>query len=152
MASSAFKEDVTKRFRKLVDMLNKTGQARNNSEVAALMNQPVQIMAKLLNGDRIITLEQAAALAHNAGVSTDWLLAGKGQAFHNERSEDEPKENLINRVTTAIFQGEIPKSLGEDIIRELMEYRDTDAAQKEQINALNTRIIKMLDVARKYSE
>ena len=152
MASSAFKEDVTGRFRKLVDMLNKTGQARTNSEVAALMNQPVQIMAKLLSGDRIITLEQASALAKNAGISTDWLLTGKGQAFQSQSSEDAPKENLINRVTTAIFQGEIPKALGEDIIRELMEYRDNDASQKEQINALNTRIIKMLDVARKYSE
>ena len=83
---------------------------------------------------------------------TDWLLTGKGQAFQSQSSEDAPKENLINRVTTAIFQGEIPKALGEDIIRELMEYRDNDASQKEQINALNTRIIKMLDVARKYSE
>ena len=152
MASTEFKQGITSRFNRLVVMLNKTGKAKNNSEVAALMNQPVQIMSKLLNGDRIVTLEQVSTLAQNAGVNSDWLLTGRGTAFRNETNEASEKENLVNRVTTAIFQAEIPKELGEDIIRELMAFRDNSTRQQEQINELNLRIIKMLDLAKNYSQ
>lgn len=151
MASSAFKASVTERFNRLVEMLNKTGLARNNSEVAALMNQPVQIMAKLLNGDRIVTLEQASALSQNAGVNSDWLFTGKGSAFKASGDGKAEKENLITRITTAMFQGEISKSLGEDIIEELMAYRDKDEQQLAEINKLNKRIIKMLELSKKFS-
>ncbi len=152
MASTEFKQGVTHRFNRLVEMLIKMGLARNNSSVAELMNQPVQIMSKLLSGERIITLEQASELSKNAGVNADWLLTGNGEAFQKETTEEDANENLINRVTTAIFQGDIPKNLGEDIIEELMAYRDLDAAQKEEINKLNTRIIKMLELGKKFSQ
>ena len=151
MASITFKNEMTDRFRRLVEMMFKSGQARSNSDIAALMEQPVQIISKLLNGGRIITLEQASALSKNAGVSTEWLLTGEGSAFKASLAE-ESNRNLVSRITDALFQGEIPKALADDISDELMDYKERETEYREQIDSLNGKIIRMLEVAKRYSD
>ena len=149
MASESFKADVTSRFNLLVELLIKRGLAKNNSGVARLMEQPAQIISKLLSGERIITLEQTSALSRNAQVNGDWLLTGKGDIFKEETEAPPSPDDLIAAVATAVARHEIPKILGERIVEQLSQMRDDLMAHKTEINELNQRIIKMLDLSKK---
>ena len=149
MASESFKEDVTSRFNLLVELLIKKGLARNNSGVAKLMEQPSQLISKLLSGERLVTLEQTSALSRNAQVNADWLLTGKGDIFKEESGPVLAPDSLIAPVATAVARHEIPKAMGESIIEQITLMRDELMAHKNEINDLNQRIIKMLDLAKR---
>lgn len=150
MASESFKADVTSRFNLLVELLIRRGLAKNNSGVARLMEQPVQIISKLLSGERIITLEQTSALSRNAQVNGDWLLTGTGEIFKEEEEVAQlAPDELIAAVATAVARHEIPKVLGERIIEQMSMLREELMAHKSEINDLNQRIIKMLELSKK---
>lgn len=82
MATEEFKNEVTKRFALLVDALKKRGY-KNNTQIAKLINQPLQVVSKLLSGERIITLEQVGELCINSNANSYWLLTGKGGMFND---------------------------------------------------------------------
>lgn len=149
MASESFKDGVTQRFNLLVDILIKKGLAKNNSAIARLMEQPAQIISKLQSGERIITLEQASALATNAKVNANWLLTGKGEVFKEEERIQPLPDDLIAAVATAIAHHEIPRAIGEQIIEQMTAMRKELISHKDEINDLNQRIIKMLDLSKK---
>ncbi len=149
MASESFKDSVTQRFNLLVDILIKKGLAKNNSAIARLMEQPAQIMSKLQSGERIVTLEQASALAKNTNLNVNWLLTGKGEVFKEEDKTQPLPDDLIAAVATAVTRHEIPGLLGDRIIEQLSAMRDELVAHKDEINELNQRIIKMLDLSKK---
>ena len=149
MASESFKMDVTSRFNLLAELLIKKGLAKNNAGIARLMEQPAQIISKLLSGERIVTLEQTSALSRNARVNGDWLLTGEGEIFKEDTPTTPAPDDIIAAVATAVARHEIPKILGEKIIEQLSVMRDELMVHKNEINDLNQRIIKMLELSKK---
>lgn len=79
MAKEEFKKEMTTRFNQLVEYLKESGQAKNNTEVGKLIGQPLQVVSKLLSGERVITLEQSGELSKNSNIDANWLLTGKGE-------------------------------------------------------------------------
>ncbi len=150
MASSAFKQEITERFNLLVSLLIRNGRVKNNTAIAKIIGQPVQVVSKLLSGDRIITLEQASALSKEADVNTDWLLTGKGEVFLAREQPQINADNLVADISAMVTRNEIPKEIGEKIIQVLTELKEENSRQKDEINELNTKIIKMLELARRY--
>lgn len=149
MASESFKDGVTQRFNVLAEILIKRGVAKNNSAIARLMNQPVQIISKLLNGERIITLEQASALSDSVNLNANWLLTGMGEIFVEKTPVQPLPDDLIAAVAAAIVRHEMSRELGDNIINKLSVMRDELLAHKDEINGLNQRIIKMLELSRR---
>ena len=78
MASDTFKKEFTQRFNEVVSYLKRSNVVNTNTEIAKLIEQPLQVVSKLISGERIITLEQTSALSRNAGININWLLTGKG--------------------------------------------------------------------------
>jgi len=150
MASSAFKQEVTERFNLLVDMLIRNGSVKNNTAIAKIIGQPVQVVSKLLSGDRIITLEQASALSKAVDVNTDWLLTGKGEVFLPKEQPRINADNMVAEISAMVTRNEMPRGIGDKIIQVLTELRDENVRQKDEINGLNGKIIKMLELARRY--
>lgn len=77
MAKQDFKEDITKRFNRAVEILKELGYT-SHTQIADLIEQPLQTVSKLISGERIITLEQASALSRNSRINLAWLLTGIG--------------------------------------------------------------------------
>lgn len=77
MAKQNFKEEMTKRFNRVVEILKDLGYT-SHTQIAELIEQPLQTVSKLLSGERIITLEQASALSRNSRINLIWLLTGAG--------------------------------------------------------------------------
>ena len=150
MASSAFKQEITERFNLLVSLLIRNGTVKNNTAIAKIIGQPVQVVSKLLSGDRIITLEQASALSKEADVNTDWLLTGKGEVFLAKERPQINADNLVADISAMVTRNEIPREIGEKIILVLTELKEENSQQKDEINELNTKIIKMLELARRF--
>ena len=134
----------------LVSLLIRNGRVKNNTAIAKIIGQPVQVVSKLLSGDRIITLEQASALSKEADVNTDWLLTGKGEVFLAREQPQINADNLVADISAMVTRNEIPKEIGEKIIQVLTELKEENSRQKDEINELNTKIIKMLELARRY--
>lgn len=87
MAKTDFKEEMTERFKKVVDYLKKYEIATKNTEVAKLIGQPLQVVSKLLSGERIITLEQTSELIVNTNIDSKWLLTGEGEMIKGEMEQ-----------------------------------------------------------------
>ncbi len=151
MASSVFKQGVTERFNHLVELLVRNGRVKNNTAIAKIIGQPVQVVSKLLSGERIITLEQASALSKEVDVNSDWLLTGKGDIFHAKKERAINPDNIVAEVSAMIIRNELPKTTGEKIIKTITNLREENGRQKDEINSLNQKIIKMLELARKFS-
>ena len=78
MANNEFKKAITKNFIEVVKYLKISGQVKSKTEVGEFIGQPLQVISKLLSGDRIITLEQMQLLIKNTNVSSYWFLTGVG--------------------------------------------------------------------------
>ena len=78
MANIEFKKKITKNFIEVVKYLKISGQVKSKTEVGEFIGQPLQVISKLLSGDRIITLEQMQLLIKNTNVSSYWFLTGVG--------------------------------------------------------------------------
>jgi hypothetical protein len=87
VAKTDFKEEMTERFKKVVDYLKKYEIATKNTEVAKLIGQPLQVVSKLLSGERIITLEQTSELIVNTNIDSKWLLTGEGEMIKGEMEQ-----------------------------------------------------------------
>lgn len=150
MASEEFKEGVTKRFNYLADVLKRRGLAKNNTAIAGLIKQPLQVVSKLRSGERLITLQQASELSKNANVSIDWLLLGEGETFKTSEATTVKTDDVLGKVAMGVARGELPEVLGNEIINMIGELRKENHKHKAEINLLNAKIIKMLELARKF--
>ena len=73
MASKYFKSEITRRFVEVVKYLMMSEAVHSKTEIGLLMDQPLQVVSKLLTGQRIITLEQTRKLILNTNVNAHWL-------------------------------------------------------------------------------
>lgn len=116
MAKEEFKNEITKRFALLVDSLKKRGYG-NNTQIAKLISQPLQVVSKLLSGERIITLEQVGELCRNSNANSEWLLTGKGKMF-NDPELIGFDDNLSKIVKTIPYYPDVNASAGLNFLTE----------------------------------
>lgn len=86
MASKIFKSEMTRRFVEVVKYLIMSEAVSSKTEIGLLMNQPLQVVSKLLTGQRIITLEQTQKLILNTNISAHWLITGEGLMLKDQSS------------------------------------------------------------------
>jgi hypothetical protein len=140
MASQEFKEAITLRFKELYDLLIRRGLARNNTELGNLMDVSSGAVAKMLIGERIITLEQTAKLSERTGINAHKLLTGEGPVF----VEITEKEDAIAKLSRMMNDGTIPPKDGESIIETILELRRDNTSQKDEIVELNQKLLKLM--------
>lgn len=87
MANIKFKKAITKNFIEVVKYLKISGQVKSKTEVGEFIGQPLQVISKLLSGERIITLEQMQLLIKNTNISSYWFLTGVGSMIDNDDHE-----------------------------------------------------------------
>ena len=78
MANIEFKKTITKHFIEVVKYLKVSGRVKSKTEIGEIIGQPLQVISKLLSGERIITLEQTQLLIKNTNVNSYWFLTGEG--------------------------------------------------------------------------
>jgi hypothetical protein len=86
MASKSFKKEMTQRFIEVVKFLTMSEKVRSKTEIGLLMDQPLQVVSKLLNGERIITLEQAQKLVLNTNIDAHWFITGEELMLRDDKS------------------------------------------------------------------
>lgn len=141
-----FKQGITERFKVLVGLLIRSGLAKNNTEVGALMDQPPQAVSKMLMGDRIITLEQIATLSRNTNINSNWLLKGEGSVFIEENSDN---TDIVTAIGRAITDGRVPATEGEQMIAEVLKLRSLLQEKQEEINGLQGKMMSLLESQKK---
>ncbi|MDA9036444.1 hypothetical protein N9H73_05315 [Flavobacteriaceae bacterium] len=77
MANVEFKKTITKHFIEVVKYLKVSGRVKSKTEIGEIIGQPLQVISKLLSGERIITLEQMQMLIKNTNVNSYWFLTGE---------------------------------------------------------------------------
>ncbi len=77
---------MTQRFIEVVKFLTMSEKVRSKTEIGLLMDQPLQVVSKLLNGERIITLEQAQKLVLNTNIDAHWFITGEGLMLRDDKS------------------------------------------------------------------
>jgi len=94
MAKQKFKQEITARFNLVAEELKKQGYATNTS-IAKLIGQPLQVVSKLLSGERIITLEQVGFLTKSSNINATWLLTGQGEMIRTLTVEEPERKYYI---------------------------------------------------------
>jgi len=147
MASVAFKNGVTERFVLLVDTLIRSGVAKNYTTIARLMDQPLQVVSKIMNGERIVTLEQASALSKNAKINADWLITGVGEMFKQQALEMDTavEGDILLEITRAVSRFELSGPLSEKIILAISDLKKENGELKNEVSSLKEKIIRMLE-------
>ena len=84
MASKHFKSEITRRFVEVVKYLMMSEAVHSKTEIGLLMDQPLQVVSKLLTGQRIITLEQTRKLILNTNVNAHWFITGEGLMLNGQ--------------------------------------------------------------------
>ena len=69
---------MTRRFVEVVKYLTMSDSVHSKTEIGLLMGQPLQVVSKLLTGQRIITLEQTQKLIMNTNINSHWFITGEG--------------------------------------------------------------------------
>ena len=91
MANVEFKKTITKHFIEVVKYLKVSGRVKSKTEIGEIIGQPLQVISKLLSGERIITLEQMQMLIKNTNVNSYWFLTGEGTMIDDDDHKmDEP--------------------------------------------------------------
>ena len=86
MASKHFKSEITRRFVEVVKYLMMSEAVHSKPEIGLLMDQPLQVVSKLLTGQRIITLEQTRKLILNTNVNAHWFITGEGLMLNGQNA------------------------------------------------------------------
>jgi hypothetical protein len=86
MASKHFKSEITRRFVEVVKYLMMNEAVHSKTEIGLLMDQPLQVVSKLLTGQRIITLEQTRKLILNTNVNAHWFITGEGLMLNGQNA------------------------------------------------------------------
>lgn len=86
MASKNFKIEMTRRFVEVVKYLTMSEIVHSKTEIGLLMDQPLQVVSKLLTGQRIITLEQTQKLILNTNINAHWFITGEGLMLKDQNT------------------------------------------------------------------
>ena len=139
MANNEFKKAITKNFIEVVKYLKISGQVKSKTEVGEFIGQPLQVISKLLSGDRIITLEQMQLLIKNTNVSSYWFLTGVGSMIDDvdhglndpsvgyQKTEESTVKTLGVVLPLISSLEEKIKSMEHNIIRILEQLETIDA-------------------------
>ena len=83
MANVEFKRAITEHFIEVVKYLKVSGRVKSKTEIGEIIEQPLQVISKLLSGERIITLEQTQLLIKNTNINSYWFLTGDGPMIYD---------------------------------------------------------------------
>ncbi|MEK9604474.1 MAG: hypothetical protein VW127_08630 [Flavobacteriaceae bacterium] len=86
MTSKNFKSEMTQRFVEVVKYLTMSETVHSKTEIGLLMDQPLQVVSKLLTGQRIITLEQTQKLILNTNINAHWFITGEGLMLKDQNT------------------------------------------------------------------
>lgn len=141
MASKVFKTKITRRFVKVVKYLLMSEAARSKTEIGLLMDQPLQVVSKLLTGQRIITLEQTQKLILNTNINSHWFITGEGLMLKDQSSSvKESKmayyisENKSSRAIAAMLH------LVSDLENKVEEVKKENRNIREQLIGLENSV------------
>ena len=87
MANVEFKKAITEHFIEVVKYLKVSGRVKSKTEIGEIIGQPLQVISKLLSGERIITLEQMQLLIKNTNINSYWFLTGVGSMIDDDDHE-----------------------------------------------------------------
>tara|TARA_B110000046_G_scaffold170058_1_gene189698 strand:- start:438 stop:887 length:450 start_codon:yes stop_codon:yes gene_type:complete len=87
MANIEFKKSMTEHFIEVVKYLKISGRVKSKTEIGEIIGQPLQVISKLLSGERIITLEQMQLLIKNTNINSYWFLTGVGSMIDDDDHE-----------------------------------------------------------------
>jgi hypothetical protein len=142
MASKAFKSEMTRRFGEVVKYLMMSGVAQSKTEISWLIEQPLQVVSKLLNGERIITMEQTQKLILNTQIDAHWFLTGEGSMLKNRESSDQdsgstyrPDGSNANKIVSALLP--LVTDLEDNMELLKKENREIKAQLKELMDRYN---------------
>ena len=86
MASKDFKTEMAQRFIEVVKYLTMSETVHSKTEIGLLMDQPLQVVSKLLTGQRIITLEQTQKLIQNTNINAHWFITVEGLMLKDQNN------------------------------------------------------------------
>lgn len=142
MASKTFKSEMTRRFGEVVKYLMMSGVAQSKTEISWLIEQPLQVVSKLLNGERIITMEQTQKLILNTQIDAHWFLTGEGSMLKNRESSVQdsgstyrPGGSNANKIVSALLP--LVTDLEDNMTLLKKENREIKAQLKELMDRSN---------------
>ena len=138
MASKSFKKEMTQRFIELVKFLTMSEKVQSKTEIGILMDQPLQVVSKLLSGERIITLEQIQKLILNTNIDAHWFITGEGLMLRDDTSsikESKMAYYLNNNKSSRSIAAILP--LVEELEERIEELRKENEGIQNQLKELN---------------
>ena len=144
MASEVFKNEMTRRFVEVVKYLMMSEAVSSKTEIGLLMNQPLQVVSKLLTGQRIITLEQTQMLILNTNINAHWFITGE-ELMLKEQSSSVKESKMAyyingNRSSKAIA-AMLP--LVSDLEERIEELKKENRTIREQLVGLEISLNKL---------
>jgi len=119
-----------------------------------MKNLSIHNLGRYEENERSPSLESIVSLANFYGVSTDWLLTGKGQGPNSNMSENntttpylfhEGIDEILAFLHTSIKEGKISKEdlfeLISSLKHEVLHYPDPDAIYEESLNSYERELI-----------
>ena len=141
MASKTFKSEMTRRFVEVAKYLTMSEAVHSKTEIDLLMDQPLQVVSKLLTGQRIITLEQAQKLILRTNINAHWFITGEGLILQDQNSSVKESKMAYyisgNRSSIAIA-AMLP--LVSDLEERIEELKKENQNIKEQLTGLENSV------------
>jgi len=106
------------------------------------MDQPLQVVSKLLSGERIITLEQIQKLILNTNIDAHWFITGKGLMLRDDTSsikESKMAYYLSNNESSRSIAAILP--LVADLEERIEELRKENKGDSKSAKRIESRII-----------
>ena len=147
MISEEYKSAFSHRFKHFITLIINRGLAKDQNEVAKLMNAAAQAVSQMMKGERLATVEQIDKLSQATGLNANWLLTGTEPLF---LEKEEPVEDIIVMITKAVNEEQIPAEKGQIIIEYIREFQNKVEAKDEEINKLTNEVIDLMRVIKKF--
>jgi hypothetical protein len=144
MASKTFKNEMTRRFVEVVKYLMMSEAVRSKTEIGLLMDQPLQVVSKLLTGQRIITLEQAQKLILRTNINAHWFITGEGLMLKDQNSsvkESKMAYNISRNRSSRAIAAMLP--LVSDLEERIEELKRENGNIKEQLTELENSVVRL---------
>ena len=144
MASKTFKNEMTRRFVEVVKYLMMSEAVRSKTEIGLLMDQPLQVVSKLLTGQRIITLEQAQKLILRTNINAHWFITGEGLMLKDQNSsvkESKMAYNISGNRSSRAIAAMLP--LVSDLEERIEELKRENGNIKEQLTEFENSVVRL---------
>ncbi len=146
MISDEFKKEIGQRCKILVHLIIQRGHAKNPTEVGKLIGIQSQAISMMMNGERVMTVEQITNLSKVTNCNPSWLLMGHDPVFLEDQ---EAEEDIVDFVVRAMNSKQIPIEKAEKIIKAVNRLKEEITQHQATISELNEEIIGLMQVIRK---